>query len=100
MGAIDRRKRVAHDRWRGYAERGYCPRCLPFQFFDHTGYWFALGRAQIVKAPGGLLQLGIEAADAQPDQRCFHSVDSAAFSMPAKPNCTGTLCGDGRVGTG
>jgi hypothetical protein len=36
MGAIDRRKRVAHDRWRGYAERGYCPRCLPFQFFDHT----------------------------------------------------------------
>jgi cytochrome oxidase Cu insertion factor (SCO1/SenC/PrrC family) len=37
MGAIDRRKRVAHDRRRGYAERGYCPRCLPFQFFDHTG---------------------------------------------------------------
>jgi hypothetical protein len=37
MGAIDRRKRVARDRRRGYAERGYCPRCLPFQFFDHTG---------------------------------------------------------------
>jgi hypothetical protein len=37
MGAIDRRKRVAHDRRRGYAERGYCPRFLPFQFFDHTG---------------------------------------------------------------
>jgi metal-dependent hydrolase (beta-lactamase superfamily II) len=36
MGAIDRRKRVAHDRRRGYAERGYCPRFLPFQFFDHT----------------------------------------------------------------
>jgi IS30 family transposase len=37
MGAIDHRKRVAHDRRRGYAERGYCPRFLPFQFFDHTG---------------------------------------------------------------
>jgi L-alanine-DL-glutamate epimerase-like enolase superfamily enzyme len=37
MGATDRRKRVAHDRRRGYAERGYCPRFLPFQFFDHTG---------------------------------------------------------------
>jgi superoxide dismutase len=37
MGAIDRRKRVARDRRRGYAERGYCPRFLPFQFFDHTG---------------------------------------------------------------
>jgi hypothetical protein len=36
MGAIDRRKRVAHDRRRGYAERGYCPRFLPFQFLDHT----------------------------------------------------------------
>src|SRR5580692_1402565 len=36
MGAIDRRKRVAHDR-RGYAERGYYQRFLPFQFFDHTG---------------------------------------------------------------
>src|SRR6185437_8632814 len=35
----------------------------------------ALGGAQAVKAFGGLLQLGIEAADAQPDQRCFHSVD-------------------------
>ena len=34
-------------------------------------YWLVLGRAQIFKAPGGLLQLGIEAADAQPDQRCF-----------------------------
>jgi hypothetical protein len=38
MGAIDRPKRVAHDRGRGYAERGSCPRFLPFQFFDHTGY--------------------------------------------------------------
>src|SRR6516162_6990211 len=35
----------------------------------------ALGRAQAVKAFGGLLQLGIKAADAEPDQRCFHSVD-------------------------
>ncbi|WP_247389044.1 MULTISPECIES: hypothetical protein, partial [unclassified Bradyrhizobium] len=35
----------------------------------------ALGGAQAVKAFGGLLQLGIEAADAKPDQRCFHSVD-------------------------
>ena len=42
-------------------------------------YWFALGRAQIFKAPGGLLQLGIEAADAQPDQRCFHSVDNPSL---------------------
>ena len=39
-------------------------------------YWLSLRRAQIFKAPGGLLQLGIEAADAQPDQRCFHSVDN------------------------
>jgi hypothetical protein len=38
MGAIDCRKRVAHDRRRGYAERGYCPCFLPFQFFDHTVY--------------------------------------------------------------
>jgi hypothetical protein len=36
MGVIDRRKRVRTLR-RGYAERGYCPRCLPFQFFDHAG---------------------------------------------------------------
>ena len=39
----------------------------------------AFGRAQIFKAPGGLLQLGIEAADAQPDQRCFHSVDNPSL---------------------
>src|SRR4029453_15965124 len=38
--------------------------------------WFVLGRAQICQPPGGLLQLGIEAADAEPDQRCFHSVDN------------------------
>ena len=42
-------------------------------------YWFALGRAQIFKAPGGLLQLRIEAADAKPDQRCFHSVDNPSL---------------------
>src|SRR5262245_65580063 len=38
-------------------------------------YWLVLGRAQIFEAPGGLLQLRIEAADAEPNQRCFHSVD-------------------------
>src|SRR5437899_3003295 len=32
--------------------------------------WFALGRAQIFKPPGGPLQLRIEASDAEPDQRC------------------------------
>ena len=42
-------------------------------------YWLVLGRAQIVKAPGGPFQLGIEAADAEPDQRCFHSVDDPAL---------------------
>src|SRR5271157_4569426 len=35
----------------------------------------ALGRAQTVKALGGPFQLGIEAADAEPNQRCLHSVD-------------------------
>src|SRR5712664_3560431 len=35
----------------------------------------ALGGAQAVKTFGGFLQLGIEAADAEPYQRCFHSVD-------------------------
>src|SRR6516165_5377293 len=38
-------------------------------------YWFALGRAQAVKTFGGLLQLGIESADAEPGQRRLHSVD-------------------------
>jgi hypothetical protein len=42
-------------------------------------YWFLLGRAQIFKARGGLLQLGIEAADAEPAQRCFHSVDNPSL---------------------
>jgi hypothetical protein len=50
MGAIDRRKRVAHDRRRGYAERGYCPRSLPFQFFDRTGVEGQIG------GPRGLLE--------------------------------------------
>src|SRR6266849_2523141 len=36
----------------------------------------ALGCAQAVKAFDGLLQLGIKAADAEPNQRCFHSVDN------------------------
>src|ERR1700730_2550461 len=46
-------------------------------------YWLVLGRAQIFKAPGGLLQLGIEGADAEPDQRS----DSHPFYAPtyAKP---------------
>jgi hypothetical protein len=35
----------------------------------------ALGRAQAVKTFGCLLQLGIKAADAEPDQRCFHFDD-------------------------
>src|SRR5208282_6583244 len=35
----------------------------------------ALRRAQIFEAPGGPFQLGIEAADAEPNQRCLHSVD-------------------------
>jgi hypothetical protein len=35
----------------------------------------ALRRAQIFEAPGGPFQLGIEAADAEPDQRRLHSVD-------------------------
>jgi hypothetical protein len=41
--------------------------------------WFVLGRAQVFKARGGLLQLGIEAADAEPAQRCFHSIDSPSL---------------------
>src|ERR1700730_17230328 len=35
----------------------------------------ALGRAQAFKSFGSFLQLGIEAADAEPDQCCFDSVD-------------------------
>src|SRR4029077_11592753 len=35
----------------------------------------ALRRAQVVKARGGPFQLRIEAADAEPNQRCLHSVD-------------------------
>jgi len=36
---------------------------------------FGFGRAQAFKAFGGLLQLGIESTDAEPDQRRLHSVD-------------------------
>src|SRR5262249_4714531 len=36
----------------------------------------AFGRLQTVKAPGGPFQFGIESADAQPNQRCLHSVDN------------------------
>src|SRR6187402_3702812 len=35
----------------------------------------ALRRTQTVKALGGPFQLGIESADAEPNQRCLHSVD-------------------------
>src|SRR5262249_399904 len=38
-----------------------------------------LGGAQNLQATRGLLQLGIEAADAKPDQRCFHSVDNPSL---------------------
>src|SRR5450631_2182662 len=40
---------------------------------------FAFGCAQAFKALDSLLQLGIEAADAEPDQRCFHSVDNPSL---------------------
>src|SRR5258708_26299854 len=42
-------------------------------------YWLALGRAQIFEALGGLLQFGIEAADAEPAQRCFHPGDDPSL---------------------
>ena len=51
----------------------------------------ALGRAQTCKEFGGFLQFGIEAADAQPDQRCFDSVDDPtllsdqALALPVGP---------------
>src|ERR1700730_3611207 len=51
----------------------------------------ALGRAQAFKAFGSLLQLGIESADAEPDQRCFHSIDDPillsdkAFALAVGP---------------
>src|SRR5258705_11407179 len=32
-------------------------------------------RAQAIKTFGGLLELGIEPADAEPDQRCPHAID-------------------------
>ena len=39
----------------------------------------ALGRAQTLQALGGLLQLGIEVADAKPRQGRFHAVDDATL---------------------
>src|SRR5258706_12383641 len=36
---------------------------------------FSLRRAQAIKTFGGLLELGIEPADAEPDQRCPHAID-------------------------
>src|ERR1700719_1603529 len=63
-----------------------CPSCevrdihVATQLSHRVGrYWLVLGRAQIFKSPGGLLQLGIEPADAEPDQRCFHSVDNPSL---------------------
>jgi hypothetical protein len=38
-----------------------------------------LGRAQIFKSPGGILQLGIEAADAEPDQGWLQAHRLQAF---------------------
>ena len=51
----------------------------------------ALRRAQIFEAAGGLFQLGIEAAYAEPDQRRLHSVDDPillsdeAFALAVGP---------------
>ena len=45
--------------------------------FNGGLFRLALGRAQAFKALGGPLQLGIESADAEPDQRCFRSVDDS-----------------------
>src|SRR6266436_5425466 len=42
-------------------------------------YWLILGRAQIFEALGGLLHFGIEAADAEPAQCCFHPVDNSSL---------------------
>jgi hypothetical protein len=51
----------------------------------------AFGGAQAVKAFGGLLQLGIEAADAEPDQRCFHSVDDPTLAGIAPAALTAAM---------
>src|ERR1700739_1687416 len=42
-------------------------------------YWLVRGRTQIFEALGGLLHFGIEAADAEPAQRCFHPVDDPSL---------------------
>jgi len=48
------------------------------EFGEACSNWACL--SQIFEAAGGLLQLGIEAADAKPNQRCFHSVDDPTSS--------------------
>src|SRR6516164_1439824 len=42
-------------------------------------YWLVLGRAQIFEALGSLFQFGIEAANAEPAQRCFHPVNNTSL---------------------
>jgi hypothetical protein len=50
-------------------------------------YWLVLGRAQIFKAPGGLLQLGIEAADVflgyveAPDEKAAELMAAKVFML-------------------
>jgi hypothetical protein len=45
-------------------------------------------RAQIFEALGGLLQFGIEAANAEPAQGCFHPVDNPGLlSDETAPSC-------------
>jgi hypothetical protein len=59
-------------------------------------YWLVLGRAQMLEALGGLLQFRIEAADAEPAQRCFHPVDnpsSLCGETLALGCCTGKSAG-------
>src|SRR5215470_11672575 len=50
------------------------------QFSQRVGrYWLVLGRTQMFKTLGSLLDFGIEAADAEPAQRCFHPVDDPSL---------------------
>src|SRR6201986_1319797 len=50
------------------------------QFSQRVGrYWLVLGGRQKFQARGGLLHFGIEAADAEPAQRCFHPVDDPSL---------------------
>ena len=80
QGACSRWSRRASSIWR------ICSRDEPPAFHVATELSqgvgrdrLALGRAQSFEAFGGLLQLGIEAADAEPDQRGLHPVDDPAL---------------------